>query len=59
MVEEFKNKFKKSDKNDISYDLWCPRIPQLNEFVERKNIYIQNMAKTFTNYKMFLNTYGL
>ena len=36
-------------ENGISHDLSCPRTPQQNGVVERKNKTLQEMARTMIN----------
>ena len=37
------------NENGISHDLSCPRTPQQNRVVERKNKTLQEMARTMIN----------
>ena len=48
---EFENKFFEElfDSNGISHDFSCPRTPQQNGVVERKNRTLQEMARTMIN----------
>jgi len=49
--EEFENSSFKSffEENGISHNFSCPRTPQQNGLVERKNITLQEMARTMLN----------
>ena len=51
MVENSRIKVLKSffNENGISHDFSCPRTPQQNEVVERKNITLQEIARTMIN----------
>jgi hypothetical protein len=50
MVENLKKKIEKLfEENNIYHGFSCPRTPQQNEVVERKNCTQQEMARTMIN----------
>jgi hypothetical protein len=50
MVENLKKKIEKLfEENNIYHGFSCPRTPQQNEVVERKNCTLQEMARAMIN----------
>ena len=47
------------DNNGISHNFSCPRTPQQNGVVERKNRTLQEMARTMINESNVKNIFGL